>query len=82
VTLENVISGCGWCTIQQSQVPPIPIALKAQIIKVTQHSAPVRGIRINLKSTKRIGIFNLIRTHPQTIDGGRARNKRGAHIVG
>ena len=41
----------------------------------------VSAIRINLKSTGRIGFFNLIRTHQQFIEGGRVRNKRGAHIV-
>jgi len=30
MTLENVISGCGWCTIQQSQSPPYPHNLKSK----------------------------------------------------
>jgi len=68
MTLENVISGCVWCTIQQSQSPPYPHIDIAKICK--RHSAPVRGIRINLKSTRRIGFFNLIRTHQQFIEGG------------
>ncbi|SVD18488.1 uncharacterized protein METZ01_LOCUS371342, partial [marine metagenome] len=35
---------------------------------VKRHSWTVRGIRINLKSTRRI--FNLNRTHQQLIEGG------------
>jgi len=30
MTLENVSSGCGWCTRQQGQSPPYPHNLKSK----------------------------------------------------
>jgi len=35
MTLENVISGCGWCTRQQGQSPPYPQTDIAKICKTS-----------------------------------------------
>ena len=52
MTLEKRHRACGWCARQQSQLPPYPQIDIAKIRK--RQSATVRGIRINLKKTKRI----------------------------